>query len=245
MPAALAHPTAGLLGPADFLPIADESSLMGPIGRWTVDECLRQAAAWRADGLPALRFALNLSPLQLAEPGLAEHVAATAQRHGVGPDVAVPRGHRGSADGPGTALDTLWALRDAGAYVAVDDFGTGYSSLAYLKRLPVDVLKIDRRFVHGLGRDPDDAAIVAAIMSLGGALGLHVTAEGVETAEQALELRALGCDAAQGFLFSPAVPAGRLATLQRSGSLYARRGAGPALQETLADCLALDRLVAR
>ncbi|HVW17938.1 MAG TPA: bifunctional diguanylate cyclase/phosphodiesterase [Solirubrobacteraceae bacterium] len=215
------HPDAGLLAPADFLPVAEDSSLMGPIARWTIEEALRQTAEWRAAGLPAPNLSLNLSPLQLAEPGLAGHVVAAARRHDVPLETLCVEVTEDALIGPGPALEAVWGLREAGAYVAIDDFGTGYSSLAYLKRLPVDLLKIDRRFVSGLGSDPDDAAIVAAIMSLGAAMGIHVTAEGVETPEQADALRALGCDHVQGFLFAPALPAGELAALAAQPSPFA------------------------
>jgi EAL domain-containing protein (putative c-di-GMP-specific phosphodiesterase class I) len=183
--------------------------LLRPIGSWVLDEACRVASEWPDgdDGAPVQVF-VNLSGGQLADPGLADEVAGVLARRSIDPGrlhLEVTEGTLMS--GAGGAATVLHDLRDVGVRIAVDDFGTGYSSLSYLTRLPVDLLKVDRSFVFGMGTRPGDREVTAAIVALAHTLGLAAIAEGVETAEQLAALRALGCDDAQGFWFSEALPA--------------------------------------
>jgi diguanylate cyclase (GGDEF)-like protein len=204
------HPERGLLNPADFLGIAEETGLIVPIGAWVLHEVCRQAALWAADASPEsgpLGVAVNLSARQLSHPDVVATVAEALAVSGLPPNLLVLEitesvlmtDHE-------LAVTILHALRSLGVRLSVDDFGTGQSSLGYLKTLPVHSLKIDRSFVDGLGTDPDDSAIVAAVVHLGHALGLTVTAEGIETPLQLSELRTLGCDLGQGFYFARPQP---------------------------------------
>ncbi len=216
------HPVEGYVSPLEFVGVAEETGLIVPLGAWVLDESCRRLAQWRAEGL-AITLTVNLSAHQLGDPELVDRVRASLARWDV-PASAIcleltESALMGAGEGP---LERLEELKRLGLYLAVDDFGTGYSSLGALKRLPVEVLKVDRSFVDGLGTDPGDSAIVAAVLSLAHALGLHVVAEGVETELQASQLAALGCPVAQGFLYSRAVPADRLPAV--AAELAATRG---------------------
>jgi diguanylate cyclase len=205
------HPRLGEVSPAEFIAVAEETGLIGPLGSFVLDETCRQLAAWRAQGL-RLAATVNVSAHQLDDPGFADDVARCIGSAGLPPSSICLELTESALMGAGAEpRHVLASLKGLGVYIAIDDFGTGYSSLASLKRLPVEVVKVDRSFVDGLGTDPEDSAIVAAILSLAHAMGLHVIAEGVETPLQAAELVALGCTVGQGFLWSPAVPAERLA----------------------------------
>jgi diguanylate cyclase (GGDEF)-like protein len=201
------HPERGLLTPDRFIPLAEETGLILGLGRWVLEEACRQLAEWNALGLhPTLR--INLSARQLNQLDLATMVLAIITDAGVTPsDVCLEITETALMADAELSLAILEQLRERGLRLAIDDFGTGYSSLTYLKRFPVDVIKVDRSFVAGLGVDPDDTAIVRTIISMAEALHLEVTAEGVETAEQLDELIALGCDRAQGYLFARPEPA--------------------------------------
>jgi diguanylate cyclase (GGDEF)-like protein len=194
----------GLVGPDEFIPIAEQSGLMQRIGTWVLHEACREIAALRlARPDLDLGVAVNLSARQLHDPDLPQIVVEALHEHGL-PGAALALEIREAdltedAEGVGDSLDEL---RKLGVRLMLDDFGTGFSSLSYLKRFPVDTLKIDQSFIAGLGRDDGDRAIVAAIMAVAEALELRVIAEGVETAEQATELIALGCDVAQGFRYA-------------------------------------------
>ncbi|MEK7758764.1 MAG: EAL domain-containing protein, partial [Pseudomonadota bacterium] len=184
------HPDWGLVPPAEFIPLAEETGLILPIGEWVLTEACTQARHWHDAGHAGLRIAVNLSGRQLAQKNLVEIVAATLTR------CAVARGMLELEITESLLMQdleriaaTLEALVALGVTVSMDDFGTGYSSLSYLKRLPIDVLKIDQSFVHDIGSDPDDAAIVQAIIAMAHSLGIKVIAEGVETAEQLAFLR--------------------------------------------------------
>src|SRR4051794_25816577 len=219
------HPLRGPISPCEFIPLAERSGLIVPLGDRVVAQACRDLARWHAAGHGALAVSVNVAVLQLSDTGFADRVAASAAAAGVDPRamcLEVTESTLMGTDGAG--LDTLHALRALGAYVAIDDFGTGYSSLSYLKRLPVEVLKVDRTFVDGLGTDEGDTAIVGSVMSLAHAMGLHVVAEGVETRLQAEELLALGCTVAQGFLFSAAVPAARIPELAAAWATTRVRG---------------------
>ncbi|HEY1740731.1 MAG TPA: EAL domain-containing protein [Acidimicrobiia bacterium] len=203
------HPTRGLLEPNDFIPRAEESGLIVPIGAWVIDEVCRQAARWKAatPELAPLVVSVNLSARQLAHPDLVDTVSRALATSGIAPSsLALEVTESMLMEDPELCSDALHALRALGVLLAVDDFGTGQSSLGYLKHLPVDCLKIDQTFVDGLGHDPDDTAIVDAVVRLGHALGLAVTAEGIETNEQLRELAALGCDIGQGYYFARPQP---------------------------------------
>jgi diguanylate cyclase (GGDEF)-like protein len=205
------HPRLGTVTPVEFIAVAEETGLIGPLGAFVLGETCRQLARWRSQGLQ-LAATVNVSAHQLGDPGFVESVARHLGANGLEPAALCLELTEGALMGAGEQpLHALAALKGLGVYVAIDDFGTGYSSLASLKRLPVEVVKVDRSFVDGLGTDPDDSAIVASVLSLAHAMGLHVIAEGVETPLQAAELVALGCTVAQGFLWSPAVPAEQVA----------------------------------
>jgi diguanylate cyclase (GGDEF)-like protein/PAS domain S-box-containing protein len=203
------HPERGLVPPGSFIPIAEETGLILPIGRWVLETACRQASVWRADaeiGLD-LVMAVNLSPRQFRHPGLVQDVGQVLAESGLdasGLEVEITEGTAmGDAD---ATVKTLEHLKGIGIRLAIDDFGTGYSSLSYLKRFPIDVLKVDRSFVAGLPANHGDAAIVRAIVGLSRALGLKAVAEGVETVDQLDELRRLGCDQGQGYLFGRPTP---------------------------------------
>jgi diguanylate cyclase (GGDEF)-like protein/PAS domain S-box-containing protein len=203
------HSKRGLLGPADFVPLAESSGAVVELGAWVLREACDQAARWQAEGRE-LAVGINLSPRQMVGGQFLDLVGDVLKQTGARPDLLVLEVTESAVmDDPGAA-EVLQALRDLGAKLALDDFGTGYSSLTYLKRFPVDSIKIDRSFVAGLGRDPDDDAIVASVGSLARSVGKTVVAEGVETAAQLAILRGLRVDQAQGFLWSPPLPADQL-----------------------------------
>jgi diguanylate cyclase (GGDEF)-like protein len=200
------HPVRGCLPPSEFLDVLASSGLLMDVGRWTVGEVCRQLAAWRQAEPSDVYVSINVSPLQLVEPGFIDDVVATLAATGtlssliafeITEDLAL-----GNVE---IAMCALFRLREHGIRVRIDDFGTGYSSLSYLQRLPVDGLKIDRAFLDQIENDDQRRAIVGAIIKLAHVLGLDVVAEGVERPEQLVELQALGCNYVQGFLISPPV----------------------------------------
>ena len=217
------HPERGEIPPSEFIPIAEENGLIEPIGRWVLENACRQAAQWyavRPDSAP-LAMSVNLSAVQVARRTLPEVVRAALGASGLDPaclsleitETVMVR----DADG---LKDVLQALKALGVRLVLDDFGTGYSSLSYLTRLPLDVLKVDRSFVDGLGNEPRDTAITETIIAMSRALSLDVVAEGVETPEQVSELSRLGCTLAQGFHFSRAVPAREITNALERGPLW-------------------------
>ena len=197
------HPEKGLVTPDAFIGLAEETGLIIPIGEWALAEACRTVARWEQVGLLSREFTMsvNLSARQVAQADLVERVRSVIQQSG-------PMASRlcleitESVLMAESSVEAMQALRDLGVRLSIDDFGTGYSSLGYLKRFPVDSVKVDRSFIDGLGTDGEDSAIVAAVVSLGHALGLSVVAEGVETSGQLQELLKLGCDRAQGYWFS-------------------------------------------
>ncbi|RZF28134.1 EAL domain-containing protein [Paraburkholderia sp. UYCP14C] len=197
------HPQRGMISPVEFVPIAEEAGLIERIGEWVIRTACRDAGKLLRQIGTLPRFAVNVSPQQFAHQDLFHTIRDALADAALDPaylEVEITEGVLlGDIE---QALQTLHALRALGVEVAVDDFGTGYSSLAYLTRFPLNRLKIDRSFVTGMSRDPQSAALVGAIIAMAHALQLRVTAEGVETAEQAAQLEALGCDEAQGFWFS-------------------------------------------
>jgi EAL domain-containing protein (putative c-di-GMP-specific phosphodiesterase class I) len=213
--------------PAEFIPVAEETGLIGPLGAWVLRTAVRDLARWHAEGLTPLTVTVNVSTRQLEDPDFAaivEHALAVAD---VAPEnVCLELTESALMGAAAASLDHLRAVKELGVYVGIDDFGTGHSSLARLRSLPVEVLKVDRSFVDGLGTEPEDSAVVAAVLSLAHALGLHVIAEGVETPLQANQLVALGCPVAQGFLWSPAVPAALIPDMAQLGTgAHPRAGA--------------------
>jgi EAL domain-containing protein (putative c-di-GMP-specific phosphodiesterase class I) len=198
----------GNVTPDHFIPIAERTGLIIPIGEWVLRTACEQARRWQDAGFRPIRIGVNLSGYQLAQPALAEAVARTLRETGLS------AGHLELEITESTIMrndevttGALNSLRDMGVGIALDDFGTGYSALSYLRRFPIDRLKIDRSFVREIATNADDAALTSAVIALAHSLRLHVIAEGVETVEQADFLREHGCDELQGFLFSRAVPA--------------------------------------
>ncbi|MGH9043069.1 MAG: putative bifunctional diguanylate cyclase/phosphodiesterase [Acidimicrobiia bacterium] len=211
-----AHPEQGVLPPGLFVPMAEELGLIVPIGNWVFAEAARQLAEWQraAPQQPPLVLAVNLSTRQLREPGLVDTFRRIITETGIDPTgVCLELTETVLMEDPDLYLQPLLDLKALGLRLAVDDFGTGHASLSYLKRFPFDVLKIDRSFVRGLGRDAADTAIVRGVIDLAHALGLEVVAEGIEDREHLVELRALGCDLAQGYHFARPLPAAAISAL--------------------------------
>jgi diguanylate cyclase (GGDEF)-like protein/excisionase family DNA binding protein len=213
------HPRLGLMAPAAFVPIAEETGLIVELGRWVLTEACRRLARWASDPAIDLPYvSVNLSGRQVAEPDLPEVVADALRRTGAPADRLVLEVTESvlmsEASSPAAVLQRLKAL---GIRLVLDDFGTGYSSLNYVKRFPIDGLKVDRSFVAGIAEGAEDRHILAAIVRMAEGLALEVVAEGVETLEQAQWVRSLGCDTAQGYLFAPPAPAGALEPLLRRG----------------------------
>ena len=219
------HPQRGLLFPADFVGLSEETGLIVPLGRWVLHEACRQTRQWQlaSSGTP-LAISVNISARQLQQPGLVEEIAAVLRDTRLDPstlrleitETVVMH------DAP-TTLAKLEALKALGVQLAIDDFGTGYSSLGYLKRFPVDTLKIDRSFVKGIGGNVEDSAIVRAVITVAKSLNLSVTAEGIETAEQLEHLRTLGCDHGQGYFFAKPLTSDRVPALLLSTSPWGTR----------------------
>jgi len=212
------HPERGLVLPNQFIPMAEETGLVLGIGEWVLGEACRQVAQWQRDGLATgsapLRVAVNISARQLQRPGLDGAVRRALARSGLPAECLELEITESSVMlDPQHAQSVLQSLRELGVQLSIDDFGTGYSSLAYLKRLPLDRLKIDRSFIGGIPTDSDDAAIVETIIVMTHKLGLRVIAEGVETLEQRLQLVRQGCDEMQGFLLAHPVPGGEVPAL--------------------------------
>jgi diguanylate cyclase (GGDEF)-like protein len=217
------HPERGLIGPDQFIPLAEDTGLILPLGAWMLDTALGQLQRWRRD-MPEARdlwIAVNLSPRQLTDPDLIHKVSRALAETGVPPgNLHLEITETAVMSSVDTSTSTLDALRKLGVHLIIDDFGTGYSSLARLKRLPVTALKVDRTFVDGLGRDSSDLSIVDAIINMADSLALGVIAEGVETAEQLEILQSLGATMGQGYLWSRALPANGLVTWLRSVPLH-------------------------
>jgi len=199
------HPDHGTIDPTEFIPVAEDSGLIVPLGRWAIDKAVAMLATWDATAgaqLP-LYIGVNLSPVQVVRDDVAKAVASALRQHGIGgARLSIELTESVLISDPDRAGRTLEALKSCDALVAMDDFGTGFSNLASLQRLPIDMLKIDRSFVTDMLDDPDKVAIVRAVLGLADALGMKTTAEGVETNELARTLAALGCTTGQGFFFS-------------------------------------------
>ncbi|MGC2461382.1 MAG: EAL domain-containing protein [Steroidobacteraceae bacterium] len=225
------HPVHGVIPPATFIPIAEESGLIGAIGAWVVREACRQARAWQLDGLPSMRVAVNLSASQFRQGDIVTIIRDALDAAGLEARfLEVELTESAVMTDPEESVAILEELSTMGVLVSVDDFGTGYSSMSYLRRFPIDKLKIDRGFIDEVMSRPEDASIVRAIVSLAHGLKLKVVAEGVESTEQVEFLKTLGCDQYQGYHFSPALPAPQFEALVRS-----KRQAEPELSESDAE----------
>ncbi len=201
------HPDLGMILPGRFIPLAEETDLIIPLGRWVLNRACAQAREWAQAGKDAMAVSINVSSRQFRQGDLVETVADALDTFDLDPQFLEVELTEGTLiEDVELARETLRRLKEMGVRVSIDDFGTGYSSLSYLKRFPIDTLKIDQSFIDEITEDPDDAAISEAIVGLAQSLRLQVVAEGVETDEQLEYLRALGCDAVQGFIFSRPLP---------------------------------------
>ena len=212
------HPDLGMVSPADFVPLAEETGLIGPMSDWVLKEALSQCRKWREAGLPELIMAVNLSALQFCEGDLQAQISGLLDKYAMPAkllDLEITEGIL--MQGVERTLATLHALTALGVCISIDDFGTGYSSLSYLKRFPIQKLKIDQSFVRDVTIDSNDASMVETIIVMAHSLKLKVMAEGVETEEQAAFLRKSGCERAQGYLFGRPMPADKFTVLLKNG----------------------------
>jgi EAL domain-containing protein (putative c-di-GMP-specific phosphodiesterase class I) len=210
------HPLEGMRSPDQFIALAEESGLITEIGTLVLDDACQQAARWVAASpeLDDLMVTVNLSARQVADPDIVETVSAALRRSGLEPSrLVLEITETVLMQDRDAAAATLWQLKGLGVRIAIDDFGTGYSSLAYLRRFPLDILKVAREFVDGIGRDAHDDVITRAIVELAGTLGLLTVAEGIETTQQSEHVASLGCDLAQGFLYSRPIDAEAVSAL--------------------------------
>ncbi|MCU1369028.1 MAG: sensor-containing diguanylate cyclase/phosphodiesterase [Ilumatobacteraceae bacterium] len=228
------HPKRGWLGPSEFLDIAEMSGTISELGRQVLADGCQALASW-LDRAPEqhLSVAVNVSPFQLADPGFPSDVRSAIREAGVPAGRVCLEVTESSLMDPDAAAEALRNLKAIGVTIAIDDFGTGYSSLARLKRFPVDLLKIDRSFVAGLGSDPEDEVIVATVVNLARSLGIDVIAEGVESQEQLEILASYGCELAQGFLWSPALPPDEAASYAASDEPLRHATTAPSAPTTL------------
>jgi len=213
------HPDLGMVPPIQFIKLAEETGLIVEIGEWVLKTACEQNKQWRDQGIPPMRVAVNLSARQFAQKTLVSDVARTIAQSGLTPDcLELEITESLVMDNPESAAETLHKLKNMGISLSIDDFGTGFSSLAYLKRFPIDCIKIDRSFIKDIPTEADDMAITRGIIALGHSLRLKIIAEGVETKEQQDFLRSNDCDEMQGFLFSKPLPAEQVTALLKSHS---------------------------
>lgn len=213
------HPELGMVPPLQFIPLAENTGLIGPIGEWVLRTACRQMRDWQASGIAPKRMAVNLSARQFRQKDLVQRIASILEETGLDPpSLELEITESMVMHDPAGAEQILDELHRMGVYLAIDDFGTGYSSLSYLKRFPIDFLKIDRSFVKNIPEDPEDVAITRAIIALARSLDLWVIAEGVETDKQLAFIKAEGCEEAQGYLFSKPRTAEELEPLLRESS---------------------------
>lgn len=211
------HPEMGMVSPGQFIPLAEETGLVVPIGRWVMNKAVEQNKTWQASGLPIVKLAVNLAAQQF-HPTLADEVSSVLMQHDLANQyLELEITESMVMNNADQVIEMLTDMDKLGVKTSLDDFGTGYSSLSYLKRFPIYKLKVDQSFVRGLPGDADDVAITRAIIGMGKSLGLKVIAEGVETQEQLDFLRAEGCDEIQGYLFSKPIPADEFAKLLSAG----------------------------
>jgi len=225
------HPARGLIAPDEFIPLAEATGLIVPLGKLVTSEACRQLRAWRQSGpgREGLTISVNVSPREAVEPGFAGQVKEILTAARIEPSALVLEITESlTLHESATSDGSLRQLRDLGVQLAIDDFGTGFSALEYFKRFTVQGLKIDRSFIDGLGRSREDTAIVTATLAFASALDLRVTAEGVETQDQLDRLVALGCHQAQGFLFSRPVAAEAVMALLDASPIQPLRSSAPA-----------------
>ena len=204
------HPTRGRVAPNDFIPLAEETGLIGAIGEWVIRQACAEAMRWPSD----MRVAVNVSPVQFRNKTLVLAVVSALAASGLRPDLLeLEITETVLMNNNEATLAALHQLRDLGVRISMDDFGTGYSSLSYLRSFPFDKIKIDQSFVRDLAERPDSIAIIRAVTGLGQSYGITTTAEGVETQEQLDQMRAEGCSEVQGYFYSKPVPAGEIAPL--------------------------------
>jgi EAL domain-containing protein (putative c-di-GMP-specific phosphodiesterase class I) len=223
------HPTRGIVMPESFVPLAEESGLIGELGRWVLRKACHQGALWRAKypGHPGLGIGVNISGAQLREPGLVGEVAdalAESQLDATGLTLEITE--TALMESFDHAIEQIDALNALGVDLAIDDFGTGYSSLRYLRRLPLDVMKIEKSFVDGIGRPDEEPALLRAIVDLASIFGLRVVAEGIERPEQRTRLLELGCELGQGHLLSEPLDASEADALLLRAGLLGGEGTG-------------------
>jgi EAL domain-containing protein (putative c-di-GMP-specific phosphodiesterase class I) len=203
------HPTRGVVAPQDFIPLAEETGLIVPIGRWVIEEVCRQGAKWaaRAPATPH-RMSVNLSPRQFQDARIVSHVRQALELSGFdAPSLTIEITESALMQDTDGNIRKLHELKDLGVLLAIDDFGTGYSSLSYLLKFPIDILKIDRSFVRNIANGTDDATLVRAILKMGNTLNLELVAEGIEDSEQVASLLGADCVLGQGFYFARPAPA--------------------------------------
>jgi EAL domain-containing protein (putative c-di-GMP-specific phosphodiesterase class I) len=211
------HPDLGMVSPLQFIPLAEETGLIVPIGKWVLKTACLQNQAWQKEGLPPLSVAVNLSARQFADENLLADIASVLKETGMNSAfLELEITESMIMHNVDKAVQILTQLKTLGIRLAIDDFGTGYSSLSNLKRFPIDTLKVDRSFVRDLPGDSEDKAITKAIIAMGKSLNMTLIAEGVETQEQAEFLRAHACDQFQGYYFSKPVDKDKFAELLRS-----------------------------
>jgi EAL domain-containing protein (putative c-di-GMP-specific phosphodiesterase class I) len=197
------HPRRGVVGPTEFIPVAEETGLIVAMGRWVLEEACRQARAWDEETASVLTMSVNVSARQIHEPGFVEEVARVLAATGLAPQrLTLELTESVLMQDVEDTATTLGFLKELGVRLAIDDFGTGYSSLSYLRRFPIDELKIDRSFVATMNAGPDQSALVRSILKLGETLHLETVAEGIEQADQLAELQTLGAGLGQGYYFA-------------------------------------------
>ncbi len=203
------HPVRGTVSPAEFIPVAESTGTIVDLGIWILEQACRDLSRWQARaGQESLTMAVNLSGRQLVDADIVAKVASVVRANALDPAALyLEITESVLMEDTAAASSALTGIHDLGVKLAVDDFGTGYSSLLYLRRFPVDVLKLDRSFVSGVDENAQDATIVRSVIDLAHSLGLEAVAEGVETAGQLAALQTMGCDLAQGYYWSPGVPA--------------------------------------
>jgi EAL domain-containing protein (putative c-di-GMP-specific phosphodiesterase class I) len=210
------HPRLGMVAPDRFIPLAEESGLIVDFGEWVIHSACAQMAQWRANGLGDIKVAVNVSRHEVVAGGLVRTVAEAIRRHAIQPgQLVIELTESMLMDRHEQTRRQLEELRTMGVELSIDDFGTGYSSMNYLKRFPLDELKIDKSFVSGTPEDPTNCAIVKAVIVLAHSLGMRVVAEGVEEDPQRAMLQGLGCDVFQGYLCSPPLAAAQFIDIRR------------------------------
>jgi EAL domain-containing protein (putative c-di-GMP-specific phosphodiesterase class I) len=212
------HPSRGLLGPDKFIPIAESTGLIAPLGEWLLNEACRQNKSWQQQGFPMISMAVNVSNCQFIQHDLLNVVRYGLKQTGLEPRyLELELTETSIMQAEDSAIDTLLAIKELGVRIAMDDFGTGFSSLNALRRFPIDCLKIDRCFIRSIVNNSDDIAIVSAIITMAKSLNMKIVAEGIEDKEQLKVLQQLSCDVIQGFLISKPVTSQDMISLLKSG----------------------------